>query len=98
MSPGSVVGFVGGCPPLGFALVVLPCDSFVSVLLVGRWASVVLSLAFRARVLLVPCLVLLVPSSWHMAGFDLVSPRFPHGLGYAGFSFLFCFWFFISVK
>ena len=33
-----------------------------------------------------------------MAGFDLVSPRFPHGLGYAGFSFLFCFWFFISVK
>ena len=90
MSPGSVVGFGGGCSPLGFALVVLRCDSSVSVLLVGRWASVVLSLAFRARVLLVPCLVLVVPSSWHLAGFDLVSPRFPHGLGLRDFSGFLC--------
>ena len=98
MSPGSVVGLLVVVLPLGFALVFLPCGSFVSVLLVGLGGCCgCVSLAFCAwffwfLVRLGSALL------WHMAGFDLVSPRFPHGLGYAGFSFLFCFWFFISVK
>ena len=98
MSPGSVVGLLVVVLPLGFALVFLPCVSFVSVLLVGLGGCCgCVSLAFCAwffwfLVRLGSALL------WHMAGFDLVSPRFPHGLGYAGFSFLFCFWFFISVK
>ena len=41
MSPGSVVGLLVVVLPLGFALVFLPCGSFVSVLLVGLGGVVV---------------------------------------------------------
>ena len=51
MSPGSVVGLLVVVLPLGFALVFLPCGSFVSVLLVGLGGCCgCVSLAFCARV------------------------------------------------
>ena len=41
MSPGSVVGLLVVVLPVGFALVFLPCGSFVSVVLVGLGGVVV---------------------------------------------------------